>query len=166
MLRLALLIDVPVIAFEQLLHTRPAALQALPVYHALHWLSDALLALPLAVAAIWGGRWLANRLALGSSEPLALLSRACLICVLFAILLVPGAALHDEADKLSHAHAFLAIHNHRSVATQPTSRPMALARATGHALSDGLEGQLVGLPLIFGALVWGTRGGGRRMRTP
>jgi hypothetical protein len=43
-LRLALLVVFPVIGFEQLVHTPPAALGAPPVYEALHWLSDSLLA--------------------------------------------------------------------------------------------------------------------------
>ena len=46
-LGLALVLALPTIALEQFLHTDRWTLAALPLYQALHWLSDSLLALPL-----------------------------------------------------------------------------------------------------------------------
>jgi hypothetical protein len=160
-LRLGLLIVFPVIGLEQLLHTSPGALQALPLYETLHWLSDGLLALPLAVAAVWSGRWVGDRLRLGRSGKSNLFARACVIAVLFAMLLVPGAALHDQADMLTHAHALLAVNTHTPDDTRPTDGPLVVASTVAHALTDGLQGQAIGLPLLFAALLWSTRTRGR-----
>jgi hypothetical protein len=127
------------------------------VYELLHWVSDALLALPFAVAAIWSGRWFSNRLRLTRSGKSTLFARACVICAVFALLLVPGAALHDEADTLTHAHAFLSITAHTVDETGTTPAPLIVATAMAHALADGLEGQVVALPLLFAAFLWRTR---------
>jgi hypothetical protein len=58
---------------------RPAlvrwAFAPLPLYHTLHRVSDSLLALPLAVLAVWTSRRLANRLCPGYVPPLGLLGR-------------------------------------------------------------------------------------------
>jgi hypothetical protein len=160
-LRLASLLAFPTIGVEQLVHTDRPMLVALPLYQALHWLSDSLLALPLAAVAVWGGQRLAARLGLGASTPAAIAGRTCLIAVLFALVLVPGAALHEGADRLTHAHALVASHSHVSLSSRAaTGGAAALARAAGHALSDGLAGQAVGLPLVILALWWG----GRRQR--
>src|SRR5579859_1984350 len=161
-LRLALLLVFPTIGLEQLLHTSNQALTSLPLYEALHWLSDSLLALPLAVFAVWGGRRLAARLELGSATWSDLVARASLIVILFALTLVPGAALHDEADRLTHAHATLSIHNHAPLpvleATQPgpIDEAASLAAWVVHALTDGFTGQAIALPLIVLAM-WEVR---------
>src|SRR5205807_86726 len=97
-LRLALVLALPTIALEQFLHTDRWTLAALPLYQALHWFSDSLLALPLAAAGVWAGQRIATRLGLGDSNPLDVVGRACLIALLFALLLVPGAALHEAAE--------------------------------------------------------------------
>jgi hypothetical protein len=154
-LRLALVVVFPVIGLEQALHTNPVVLLALPLYEALHWVSDALLALPLGAAAVWAGGRLAVRFGLGGSTS-DVLARAFITALLFAVLLVPGAALHEAADRLTHSHALLAIHTH-TPNSDATSEPLALAGLAVHALGDGLEGQAVGLPLIFAALLWGAR---------
>jgi hypothetical protein len=60
-LRLALLVSFPVIGLDQFLHTSPAALLTSPLDQSLRWVSGALLALPLAAAAVWAGQWIANR---------------------------------------------------------------------------------------------------------
>jgi hypothetical protein len=161
-LRLALLLVFPTIGLEQLLHTGDQALSSLPLYEVLHWLSDSLLALPLAVLAVWAGRRLAVRLGLGSASLSDLVARASLIAILFALTLVPGAALHDVADSLTHAHATLSIHNHvPSVvpeSTEPTVADEAafVANFVVHGLSDGFTGQAIGLPLMVLAM-WEVR---------
>jgi hypothetical protein len=156
-LRLALLVAFPVVGLEQVLHSSPAAILALPAYEALHWLSDGLLALPLAAAAVWLGGCLARRFALGRSLS-DLFARACVIALLFALLLVPGAALHEQADRLTHAHVTLSIHSHGSANVRAPANPLGESAAAAiHALADGLEGQVIGLPLAFVALVWSSR---------
>jgi len=154
-LGLALVLALPTIALEQFLHTDGWTLAALPLYQALHWLSDSLLALPLAAAAVWTGQRIGTRLGLGDSNPLEMVGRACLIALLFALLLVPGAALHDAADRLTHVHAGIATHAHVPPPRRSTGGPPALARYAGHALSDAFTGQAAGLPLTILALLWG-----------
>ena len=160
-LRVAVLLAFPTIGLEQVLHTDSLALAALPLYQALHWLSDSLLALPLAAAAVWGGQRLATRLGLDASTRLDMIGRACLIVLLFAFLLVPGAALHDWADRLTHVHAGTATHSHVPLPRVSTGGATPLARFAGHALNDAFKGQAVGLPLTILALVWE----GRKPRT-
>ena len=86
-----------VVGFEQLLHTGPGGP---PVYQLLHWLSDSLMALPLGVAAVWLGSRRAQRQRGTSSDTLA---RACLIAIVFAVLLVPGGIVHEQIDTLTQA---------------------------------------------------------------
>jgi hypothetical protein len=138
-----------VVGFEQLLHTGPGGP---PVYQLLHWLSDSLMALPLGVAAVWLGSRLAQRNRRTSSDTLA---RACLIAIVFAVLLVPGGIVHEQIDTLTQAHKAVSVHTHGGVvATRSWTDPDVLAAYVIHAFSDGLIGQLVGLPLLLGALAW------------
>jgi hypothetical protein len=152
-LRLAMLLAFPTIALEQLLHTDRSALASMPLYQALHWMSDSLLALPLAALAVWGAQRLATGLGLGASSPFGLVGRACLIAVVFALLLVPGAALHDLVDRLTHVHSGVASH-HVQRPLQSAGGLVIVARFVGHALKDGFVGQAIALPLMILALVW------------
>jgi hypothetical protein len=157
-LRLALLLALPVIGVEQLVHTDRPTLAALPLYQALHWLSDSLLALPLAAVAVWGGQRLATRLGLRAETPPGIVGRAGLIALLFAVVLVPGTALHDAADRLTHVHVLFSSHSHVPLPSRATpSGATALARFVTHALSDGFVGQVVGLPLTILMLAWEAR---------
>jgi hypothetical protein len=180
-LRLALFLVFPTIGLEQLLHSSDQALLALPLYAALHWLSDSLLALPLAVLAVWGGQRLATRLRLGTATLADLVARASVIAVLFALTLVPGAAIHDVADRLTHAHTTLSIHSHVPVAAlhaTPTwgvdEAALQLTPTWGvgeaalmnfllHGLGDGFAGQAIGLPLMVLAM-WAHARGVRLVR--
>src|SRR5215467_4500154 len=108
----ALVIVFPVIGLEQILHTSIFELRAQPLYEGLHWLSDSLLALPLAAAAVWAAHWLATRLQIGVSTLSDVFARACMIALLMALLLVPGEALHEQADRLTHTHVALGFHSH------------------------------------------------------
>ena len=154
MVWVALVLTLPTIGLEQLLHTDRWSLAALPVYQALHWLSDSLLALPLAAGAVWGGQRLASRSGLDASTPLGIVGRAGLIAILFALLLVPGTWLHDAADRLTHVHNASAFHSHIPLPRLYTTGPAALARFAGHALSDAFNGQAAGLPATILALAW------------
>lgn len=154
-LRLALVLAFPTVGLEQLLHTDRTALAALPVYQALHWLSDSLLTLPLAAVAVWGGERLARALRLDTSTGWGVVGRACLIALLFALVLVPGAALHDLADSLTHIGASFSTPSHVVRSPQGSGFPAVVARFVAHALRDGFVGQAAGLPLMVLALVWG-----------
>ena len=157
-LRLAALITFPVIGLEQIAHTSGAALAAYPLYQALHWFSDSLLALPLAVIAVWTGGLIAKRPHSGRGDFADTLLHAAVIALAFALLLVPGAVLHEEADRLTHAHASLSIHAHGASDLKASgSAPLAFEYVT-HALSDGVEGQVVGLPIALLALLVMSRG--------
>jgi hypothetical protein len=71
-----------------------------------------LLALPLAALAVWTAQQIASRGGFGLENRTDILVRAGLVAILFALVLVPGAALHEAADRLTHAHTILAIHSH------------------------------------------------------
>jgi hypothetical protein len=139
-----------VIGFEQLLHTGPDV--ALPAYEVLHWVSDSLLALPLALAAVWAASRIASRRGLGRKRTSDLFARACLIALLFAALLVPGGFIHEQIDTLTH-HKAISLHTHAGlVAARDPRDPAVIAVYVTHALGDGLVGQAVGLPLLVLAL--------------
>jgi len=81
------------------------------------------------------------------------LLHAATIALAFALLLVPGAVLHEEADRLTHAHASLSIHEHGASDLKASgSAPLAFEYVT-HALSDGFESQVMGLPIALAALL-------------
>src|SRR5262249_54362195 len=122
---LAGLLAFPIIGFEQGLHTTPAALASLPLYQLLHWLSHSLLALPLAAAAVWSGHRLARRSGHRTSRVSDAVAHALCIALVFALLLVPGEALHEAADTLTHAHTTLAIHSHGAPVAQAAMGPGA-----------------------------------------
>jgi hypothetical protein len=144
-----------VIGFEQLLHTGPGGP---PVYQALHWLSDSLLALPLGMLAVWLGSRLAGRRAPRQQTRTDTLARACLIAIIFAVLLVPGGIVHEQIDNLTQSHKAISVHTHGGlVATRSWTDPDVFFAYVVHAFSDGLIGQLVGLPLLLGVLAWATR---------
>src|SRR5215471_4267188 len=92
-LGLAVLLVLTVIGFAQFLHTSPAAQTGSPTYEVLYLLSDALLALPFALIAVWGGGWIADRWGLG------LFAYAGVIALLFGIAPIPGWFLHDDLDR-------------------------------------------------------------------
>jgi hypothetical protein len=70
-----------------------------------------------------------------------------------ALVLVPGAILHEQADLLTHAHARLSIHTHAQADVQTLGSPTGFVRFVGHAVGDGVESQVIGVPLILLALV-------------
>ena len=144
-----------VVGFEQLLHTGTDT--TLPVYEALHWLSDSLLALPLAAAAVWGASRLAAWRGIDGTQRSDVLLRACVIALFFALLLVPGGFLHEQLDTLTH-HKAISLHTHAGlVAARDPRDPAVIAAYVTHAFADGLIGQVVGLPLVLLALAWFAR---------
>jgi hypothetical protein len=154
-LAMAALLSFGVVGWEQLLHTGPGGP---PLYQALHWVSDSLLALPLALAAIWVGSRLAGRRRTARPRRADALARACLIAIVFAVLLIPGGIAHEWIDTLTKSHAAISVHTHGGiVATRDPREPAVLAAYLLHAFSDGLIGQLVGLPLLLVAFAWMAR---------
>jgi hypothetical protein len=145
---LPVLLAFGVIGWEQLQHTT-ATRGVLPLYEVLHWLSDSLLALPLALAAVWCGERLARWQRFGRRSLTDHLGRAVLISLVFALLLVPGAAIHELADSLTHAHAAIAVHSHVAVQAVDPQSPAAVLTFAAHALGDGLAGQVIGLPVAW-----------------
>jgi len=131
-LLVALIIVFPVIGLEQFLHTTPLELQRQPLYEGLHWLSDSLLALPLAALAVWAGNWLATRLGIGGSHVSDVFTRACLIALMLAVLLVPGEALHEQVDQLTHTHVSLGFHSHGAGNPGTGPGPPAAPAGIGH----------------------------------
>jgi hypothetical protein len=152
-----------VVGFEQILHI---GFYGPPVYQAVHWLSDSLLALPLGFLAIWLGIRLANWQRLDAHRSSSSLARACCIAIVFAVLLITGSIAHDQIDSLTHAHTAISVHAHGGIpATRDWRDPAVLAATLLHAFSDGLTGQLVGLPLLLAALAWIGRRRARRQPT-
>jgi hypothetical protein len=152
---MALLLAFGVVGWEQLLHTGPGGP---PLYQVLHWLSDSLMALPLGLAAVWLGTRLASRQRALQKRRSDTFARACLIAIVFAVLLVPGGVIHEQIDSVTHAHAAISVHTHGGLpATRDLRDPAVLGAYLLHAFSDGLIGQLVGLPLLLLALGWMAR---------
>jgi manganese oxidase len=152
-----------VIAWEHVLHAYLLGHTDTPVGHLEHWLRDALLALPVALAAsasavLWG-----RVLRLGDST-LDLIARGGLAALLFGLLLVPAAPLHDQIDAASGATYALQPalawpaggdeHGaHLAGAPDPgLVRVEADRSVTGqvlHGAHDGLMGEVAALPLGF-----------------
>jgi len=142
-----------VIGFEQVLHTGS---DGPPLYQALHWVSDSLLALPLGFLAIWLGTRVAAWQRLAPYRRSSSLARACCIAIVFAVLLIPGSIAHDQIDTVTRAHAAISVHTHGGIpATRDWRDPAVLGGTVLHAFSDGLTGQLVGLPLLVVAALIG-----------
>src|SRR5919205_2908870 len=73
-----------VVGFEQVLHTT----SGLALYQVMHWVSDSLLALPLAILAVWLGPSVANWRGIGRRRAADLMTRSMTIAVIFAVLLI------------------------------------------------------------------------------
>jgi hypothetical protein len=151
---LALALVVPAVALDHIAHADTRALVTMPVYQVLHSLADSLLALPLGALAVWAGLHLSARLGLGSRTTSDVFARATVITILFSLMLVPGALLHEVTDALTHAHLLLAVQSHAASATQSASPPVAVLAFLTHALADAIEGQLLGLPALTLAMAW------------
>jgi hypothetical protein len=151
---LALALVVPAVALDHLSHTDTQALVTMPVYQVLHSLGDSLLALPLGAFAVWAGLRLSARFGLGSRTTSDVIARATVIAILFALMLVPGALLHEFTDALTHAHLLLAVQSHAASAPRSASLPAAVLAFVTHAFADAVEGQLLGLPTLTLAMSW------------
>jgi hypothetical protein len=137
-----------VVGFEQVLHTT----SGLALYQAMHWISDSLLALPLATLAVWLGSVLANWRGIGRRRTADLMTRAMIIALIFAVLLIPGGLIHEQIDALL-SYKRVSLHTHAGLAVARDWRdPEVLAALVSHTFGDGLLGQLAGLPLVVGLM--------------
>jgi hypothetical protein len=112
-----------------------------------HLVSDALLTLPLAFAAVSVGQWLAQRLGIAKQSAPGLFARAALIAGIFALFLASASGPHQVLDRAFGATPTHAFHG------QP--RAVEAGRA-GDIASIGLRGvreatlgYLAALPLMF-----------------
>jgi hypothetical protein len=141
-----------VVGWEQLLHTGPGGP---PIYQVMHWLSDSLMALPLALGAVAIGSYLASRGGRRRGRAPEVMVRAYLIAIVFAVLLVPGGFIHEQIDILTASHKAISLHTHGGlVAARDPRDPAVILAFVTHAFADGLIGQIVGLPLAGLALAW------------
>jgi hypothetical protein len=121
-----------VIAWEHWLHAYLLGLPETPQDSLRHWLRDSLMVLPVGLASAVIARLWARVLRL-RRRPGDLLARALLASVIFALLLVPSAPIHNGLDA-------------GETDTSLTGQML-------HGLHDALLGEVVALPLAAGALL-------------
>jgi hypothetical protein len=100
------------IGLDQVLHTTPAALSASPSAQTLHWAGNVVLAVPFAAVAIWAGGWLGSRLGINLAGRWGIFTQACLITLVFAVLLVPAWFGHYAVDSVTPAPVALSAGGH------------------------------------------------------
>lgn len=88
-LRTSLFISFPVIALDQFLRTTPANLAAQPAVQAQHWVTGALMALPLFAAACWAGDLVAARAAISPRGRMETMQRSLMISLFCVVFLTP-----------------------------------------------------------------------------
>jgi manganese oxidase len=167
-----------VIAWEHVLHSYLLGHTDTLTGHLTHWLRDGLLALPVALAAsalalLWG-----RVLRLGDSA-IDLFARGSLAALLFGLLLVPSAPIHNQIDAATGATWSLqtwavappALDEHAAhLAGVPDpglvqlESDQSLTGQLTHGAHDGLVGQVAALPLGFLGLLLLSPGGFARFR--
>jgi DNA-binding beta-propeller fold protein YncE len=122
--------------------------------HLGHAVRDALLAFPIAVAAVAAGLRLGRRFA-----PTV---RAALVSAVFGLLLVPSVRLHDVIDDALSGEAALEHHHHHA-AHGGLEASTGLFGSLLHGLRDAAVGELAAVPLmLFGLLLLERSTRGRR----
>jgi DNA-binding beta-propeller fold protein YncE len=164
---LASLLAFGVVAWAHLLHACSLGQGAPLTSHLSHALRDGLLTLPLALVAVLGGRWLAQRLGLRHPSGRALLGRAGVISLLFALLLVPSVGIHHHLDTALAGAGRAAVPAERLASGGVWGRLL-------HGAQVALVGQAAALPLallglalvtlVYGASPWGEPGTVGRQR--
>ena len=158
------LLALGVIAWEHVLHAYLLGHADTVAGHLVHWFRDALLALPVALAAAAIALLWARVLRLGDST-VDLLARGGLAALLFGLLLVPAAPVHNQIDAATGAAyalqpalawpaAGLDEHAaHLAGAVDPgllqLESDQSLTGQIVHGANDGLTGQVAALPLGF-----------------
>jgi manganese oxidase len=186
-LLVGLLLTAGVIAAEHLVHEYALSGQDTLAGNLRHLLRDALLALPLGLAAAVAGRLVARRMGLGSTGSDAA-ARGVLTALLFALLLVPSAPIHNLIDAALSGGQAAAVTVQGAQPAQPAAlsgHQHGLGTADGqiawlaalendsslrgqalHGVNDALIGLVTGVPLAVGGmlLVCGFRPRRRRRR--
>ena len=144
---LTLVLSVGVVGFEFLVHLASAHANG----GAGHGLRDVVISLPMAVAAVCGGLWLARRLGWERAGPLAALNRSAIVSLVFGVALIPSVGIHGAVDSFFGDGA---------TAIDPLTGLTITSEADGslwglvqHGVHDALIGQAIGLPLLFLALL-------------
>jgi len=165
-----------VIAWEHVLHAYLLGHDDTLLGHVTHVLRDGLLALPLALAAAAIARMWARVLRLGASA-LDLVARGSLAPLLFGLLLVPSAPVHNQIDAATGASdapqtALLVPVDAHAAHLGATADPglvqletdQSLTGQVLHGAHDAVMGQVAALPLGFLGLLLLAPGGLRRLR--
>ncbi len=129
---LASILSFGVVAWEHGIHTYLYRLSGSPIGHFQHWLRDSFLTMPIALAAVWVGLWVARRIGLSEELSWHLPARAAVVSAVFLVFLMPSVGLHQRLDSLLDG-------------LEGAAGPGAAAL---HGLRDALIGQVVALPLL------------------
>src|SRR5215472_11790181 len=144
---LTLVLSVGVVGFEFLVHV--AASHA--TGGAGHGLRDIVISLPMALAAVCLGLWLARKLGYDRPGRLAAFDKAAVVSMVFGVALIPSLGIHSVVDSLFGDGA---------TAVDPLTGLTITSEADGtawglvqHGFHDAVIGQAIGLPLLFAALL-------------
>jgi len=158
-LLLSTVLSVGVVGWTYLVHVWSGA-----AHHAgnavAHGIRDIAISLPVAVAAVCIGLWIANRSGGHGSGALAAAGRAATVSLVFAVLVIPAVGIHQAIDSYLDGPAAGALSG--------LEHDASLVGLATHGTRDALIGQAVGLPLLLGAFLllgaaW--RSNRRRART-
>lgn len=143
---LALLLSVGVVGFEFLVHSIFA--------HAgggfKHAERDILISLPVAFAAAWLGLRIASLMGLDRPGPVPALNKAAVVSLIFMVLLIPSAGVHEVIDRFFDGSSAIAASHGDADAL--LAGPGFIGQLL-HGLTDALIAQAVALPMLFAALL-------------
>src|SRR5262245_44990511 len=155
---LTLVLSVGVVGFEFLVHVAAAHATG----GAGHGIRDVVISLPMALAAVCAGLWLARRLGYERAGPLAAFSKAAVVSLVFGVALIPSVGIHSAVDS---------FFGDGETAIDPLTGLTITSEANGslwglvqHGVHDSVIGQAVGLPLLFLTLLALGGLGARRRR--
>lgn len=94
----ALIISFPVIGLDQFLRTASGRFSAQPYVQVGHWLTDALIVLPLFAIGVWAGDRIAGLAGLGTARRADVLKRAAIVTLLAAVAQVPAWFVVNKSD--------------------------------------------------------------------
>src|SRR5215472_4224803 len=144
---LTLVLSVGVVGFEFLVHVAAAHASG----GAGHGIRDIVISLPMAIAAVCLGLWLARRLGYDRPGPLAAFNKAAVVSLVFGVALIPSVGIHSVVDSFFGDGAS---------AVDPLTGLTITSETDGtvwglvqHGFHDALVGQAVGLPLLFVTLL-------------
>src|SRR5215472_17563339 len=144
---LTLVLSVGVVGFEFLVHVAAAHASG----GAGHGIRDIVISLPMALAAVCLGLWLARKLGYDRPGALAAFNKAAVVSLVFGVALIPSVGIHSAVDSFFGDGA---------TAVDPLTGLTITSETDGtvwalvqHGFHDALIGQAIGLPLLFLALL-------------